>query len=154
VNEKFKSNALFATNIVLFTALLLFLVSWIFHEIRAKGDQSPITELNVQGEKRHSDVIQIEVLNGCGVSRLALTMTNFLRSNSDFDVVDFKTYERSDIPETLVIDRISMDTKMAKKVGSAIGVDSRCIFPQVCLSRNADVTIIIGADYQSLKAFR
>ncbi|MBN2012354.1 LytR C-terminal domain-containing protein [candidate division KSB1 bacterium] len=154
VKEKFKSGSLFVLNVVLFAALLLFIVSWTFHEIRAKGEQPEQTGLNIVGGVPNTKTIHIEVLNGCGVNRLALNLTNYLRTNQEFDVVDFTDYDRFDIPETLVIDRVSMDMKRAKKVGQFAGISSRNIFPQISDARNADVTIIIGTDYQNLKAFQ
>ncbi len=156
MRDKLKSGIYYILNIALVAVLLIFLVSWVFHNIRANGESSTAQgDSSVESaEPSRRDVIQIEVLNGCGVNRLALRMTTFLRKQAEFDVVDFKDYERYDIPSTLVIDRTDMSAKNAKRVGRNIGVESSQIFPQISPARNTDVTVIIGADYQNLNAFK
>ncbi len=154
ISEKIKSGFFFGLNVFLSVVLLLFVISWLFHKLRATGEVPPTIAAESSAVTPKSEIIQIEVLNGCGVNQLALRMTNYLRRHSDFDVVDFRDYERYDIPQTLVIDRVSMDTKYAGKVAQIIGVDARNIFPQLSQPRTADVTIIIGADYQNLTTFK
>ena len=141
--------------LLLFIANLMFVVSILFHSLRAAGGEKKYQISNTEDiSNRRQKKIKIEIFNGCGVDKLARNLTNFIRNKQGFDVVDFKDYERIDIPETLVIDRRFMDRRNAIKVAAAIGVKSEQIFPQLSQARNSDVSIIIGADYKKLKAFK
>lgn len=151
---KVKSAIMVVVNYLLLIVNLMFIVSWIFQELRASDGNVEYEPVAVQEIiEKQTKIIQIEVLNGCGVNKLAQNLTNFLRDIKDFDVVDYKDYERYDIPETLVIDRKSMDMRYAKIVANKLGVKSTNILPQLNQARNSDVSIIIGADYNKLKAF-
>ena len=50
-------------------------------------------------------IVQLDVLNGCGVKGAGAKLTSFLRTQG-FDVVEMKNYKSFKIHETLVIDRI------------------------------------------------
>ena len=64
-------------------------------------------------------VVQIDVLNGCGVSGTGQRMTSFLRA-AGYDVVDMGNYKTFDIKRSLVIDR-SGNAEVAKKIASDLG---------------------------------
>ena len=53
-----------------------------------------------------------------------------------------------------MIDRKYMDKRNAKKIARVIGVNPTQVFPQISPQRKLDVSIIIGKDYQQLKAFK
>lgn len=95
-----------------------------------------------------ADVIQIEVLNGSGVSGLAASFTKKLRENG-FDVVESGNFETYDIQETLVIDR-SGYLENAKRVAKALGVNEKNIIQQLAPTYYLDATVVIGSDYKSL----
>ncbi|MEX2364030.1 MAG: LytR C-terminal domain-containing protein, partial [Balneolaceae bacterium] len=57
-----------------------------------------------QNSELISNIIQIEVLNGCGISGIANSYTGILRTNG-FDVVETGNFETFDIQETIVISR-------------------------------------------------
>jgi hypothetical protein len=95
------------------------------------------------------EIIQIEVLNGSGVSGLASSFTKKLR-NSGFDVVESGNFETYDIQETLVIDRSGF-IENAKRVANALGVKEKNIIQQLAPSYYLDATIVIGSDYKQLK---
>lgn len=95
-----------------------------------------------------SEIIQIEVLNGCGVSRLADRVTYFLRDKG-FDVVNKGNYIQFDIEKTMVIDRIGNQAN-AKEVARELGVNPNSIITQINEDYFLDVSVILGSDYYKL----
>ncbi len=95
-------------------------------------------------------IIQIEILNGCGVPGLARQTEYFLRSKG-FDVVKTDNASSFDYPETVVIAR---DTTLvyAKKVAEVINAEDNVI-QQINKGLLLDVSIIIGKDYKKLTFF-
>ena len=135
-------------------ANLIFVISMVFQILNATGGEKIAqAKENGQNIKSTRTIIKIEVLNGCGVNRLAARLREYL-IDKNYDVIDFKNYDRVDIPGTLVIDRKYMDKRNAKKIARVIGVNPTQVFPQISPQRKLDVSIIIGKDYQQLKAFK
>jgi hypothetical protein len=133
---------------------LIFVVSMFFQVLKAgNGESIDKPQRVVTDTKAMQDIITVEVLNGCGEAGVAGKLRSYLVDRK-FDVVDFKNYDRWDIPETLVIDRKYMDKKNAKTVADAIGVKKDKIFPQISPQRKLDVSVIIGKDFKELKAFK
>lgn len=95
------------------------------------------------------EIIQMDVLNGCGVSGAATTFTGYLRARG-FDVVEIRNYKTFDIDESLVIDRTG-NLKNAEKVAYALGVKKQNIVQQLNQDYYVDVSLVIGKDYHSLK---
>ncbi len=96
------------------------------------------------------DIIQIDVLNGCGISRAASSVTSYLRARG-YDVVEIRNYKTFDLAESLVIDRTG-DLDTARKVAYALGVTERNIVQQISQDYYVDISVVIGKDYSSLKA--
>jgi hypothetical protein len=96
-----------------------------------------------------SEVIQIEVLNGCGVPGIATRFTNALRNNG-FDVVDSGNFESFDVRETIVIDR-SGNLDHARRIARALGISEQNIIRETSPNFYLDATVVIGADYEKLK---
>jgi len=95
------------------------------------------------------EIIQLDVLNGCGVSGAATTFTGYLRARG-FDVVEIRNYKTFDVDESLVIDRTG-NLKNAEKVAYALGVKKQNIVQQLNQDYYVDVSFVIGKDYHSLK---
>ena len=95
------------------------------------------------------NIIQVEVLNGCGISGLATIFTSKLRENG-FDVVESGNFDSFDIKETLIIDRSGI-LENAKKVAKALGVSEKNVIQELAPSYFLDATIVIGSDYKQLK---
>ncbi|TNE68621.1 LytR family transcriptional regulator [bacterium] len=143
-----KNNSdLFLNSILGFLGLLLILLLFavltrvVFPRIENTRDDSD--------ESMISSIIQVEVLNGCGVPGLATTFTNKLRENG-FDVVESGNADTFDIKETLVVDR-SGNLDNAKKVAKALGVSDKNVIQELASTYFLDATIIIGSDYKQLK---
>ncbi|MEX0723389.1 MAG: LytR C-terminal domain-containing protein [Gracilimonas sp.] len=95
-----------------------------------------------------SEIIQIEVLNGCGVSGIANAYTGLLRSNG-FDVVETGNFESFDLQETIIISRSGvMDN--AYRVANALGVPEQNVIQESSPDFYLDVSVIIGHDYEKL----
>lgn len=120
-------------------------MSWsIYDKLRSERIEV-VEEVN---EEVASEIIQIEVLNGCGVTGIADRFTDYLRSK-DFDVVNTGNHKSFEIAETMVIDRIG-NLANAKKVAEALGIQRDKPFTQLNSDYFLDVTIIIGKDYYTL----
>lgn len=95
-----------------------------------------------------SEIIQIEVLNGCGISGIANSYTGLLRANG-FDVVETGNFDHFNLEETIVISRSGvMDN--AKRVAAALGIDEINVLREESPDFFLDVTVVIGHDYETL----
>ncbi len=100
-----------------------------------------------------SEIIQIEVLNGCGVSGVADRVTDYLR-NKNFDVVYSDNYNSFDVDQTLFIDRTG-NLANAKKVAGSLGnIRPENVYTTIYESDLLDVRVIIGKDYVKLNPFK
>lgn len=95
------------------------------------------------------NVIQLEVLNGCGVSGLADQFTYALRRNG-FDVVETGNFDNFDMENTVVISR-TFNTENAERVARALGINKENILIEASDDFYLDATVVIGSDYKSLK---
>lgn len=95
------------------------------------------------------EIIQLDVLNGCGVSGIAQRFTDFLRKRN-FDVVQSANYKTFDVEQSLVIDRTG-DLAAARKVAYALGIEEKNIVQQINPDYYLNVSVVIGRDYEKLK---
>jgi len=98
-----------------------------------------------------NDVIQIDVLNGCGDPGMASKCSSFLRARG-YDVVEMRNYKTFDLEKSLVIDRAG-DMLNAEKVAYAIGVAKENVIQQINQDYYVDVSVVIGKDYHTLRPF-
>lgn len=96
-----------------------------------------------------SKVIQVEVLNGCGVSGVANKFTSVLRKDG-FDVVQIGNFNTFNVEHTMVIDR-SGNIENAKRVAKALGINPNHVIQEVSPNYYLDATVVIGSDYENLK---
>jgi hypothetical protein len=106
----------------------------------ARNDDAPVGQ-----------IIQLDVLNGCGQKGVAQRFTDFLRRRN-FDVVQSSNYKTFDVEESLVIDRTG-DLSIARKVAYALGVDEKNIVQQINPDYYLNVSVVIGRDYSQLKPY-
>ncbi len=121
-------------------------MSWSVYD-KLRSERTEIVE-EVNGDVP-SEIIQVEILNGCGVTGIADRFTDFLR-NSNIDVVNTGNYYTFDIDETMVIDRIG-NVSNAKKIAQLLGIKPEKAFSQLNDDYFLDVTVIVGKDYHKLK---
>jgi hypothetical protein len=100
----------------------------------------------------HGKVIQLDILNGCGVQGTAQRFTDYLRKRG-FDVVQATNNRSFDVEYTHVLDRAG-DRDIAKKVAEALGVDTSKILVDVNHEYFLNVSVVIGKDYQHLKPYQ
>jgi hypothetical protein len=101
------------------------------------------------GRNAAGEIIQLDVLNGCGASGVGQKFTDYLRKRN-FDVVQSSNYQTFDVERSLVIDRTG-DMATAKKVAHALGIDEKNIVQQINPDYYLHVSVVIGRDYQDLK---
>lgn len=91
--------------------------------------------------------ITVQVLNGCGVDKLAQEVSEILRLKG-FDVVDFANAPSGDQEKTVVIERATMDRSNAMVVARAIKCSNvTCEIDPLGLF---EVTVVLGKDYERL----
>ena len=112
---------------------------------KSSGDFSEV-------KKPIPSTVQVEVLNGCGVSGVADTLTDFLR-NHHFDVVQIGNYISYDVEKSIVIDRTG-NMINAFKVADSLGISRKNVIQQMNNNYLLDVSLIIGKDFNSLKPYQ
>jgi hypothetical protein len=103
------------------------------------------TELLIDSTKAR---IQVEVLNGCGVTGVAEKLTDHLRANK-IDVVNLGNYRSFEIENSIIICR-NEKLLNAEKVAALVGLDQNSIIQQTNPDYLLDVTFLLGKDYRNL----
>lgn len=98
------------------------------------------------------DIIQVEVRNACGVDGLASNVTDYLRKQG-FDVVEFGNHSTTDLPTSLVIDRVG-DLASARKVARVLGLPEDRVRQDIQPDYYLDASVLIGKDYRQLTPFQ
>ena len=148
VNLKASSiNIIFNVIIVLLLVIVAYMAYSLYMKVEGLGQQE-ITE----NKKSTASVIQVEVLNGCGVGGVADNFTEFLRNNH-FDVVQMGNYISYDVEKSIVIDRTGKMSN-AYKVADILGISSKNVIQQINGNYFLDVSIIIGKDFNNLKPYQ
>lgn len=96
-----------------------------------------------------SQAIRVEVLNGSGVPRLAAKAKDYLQTKG-FDVVQTGNASHTNYKKSIVQDRIG-NIQNALQVANALGISESGVVQQKNPQRFVEVTVILGADYKSLK---
>jgi len=104
-------------------------------------DNKTVKPQNVQ------QLIQVEVLNGCGVTGVGDGLTDVLRAKG-IDVVKTGNYRSFDIENTFIIDRLGK-IETANRVADSLNLDKRFIITEINKSYFLDLTIVIGKDYKN-----
>lgn len=137
---------IFYNILIFFLVVLIVYLSYSAYIKLVKGSEK-IDEL--KNSQVAAEIIQLDVLNGCGVAGVADRYTDFLRSRG-FDVVEIGNYVSYDVDETFVIDRIGNKAN-ALKVASALGIEKVKVIQQLNENYFLDVSLVIGKDYYKLK---
>ncbi len=133
-------------------AILSLAIIFLAYSIVTKLQSVSLAEEETVKKNIPANIIQVEVLNGCGRTGVADKFTNFLRDNK-FDVVHMGNYMSFDMDKTLIIDRTGNKAN-AKKAAETLGVEERNIIQQVNEDYLLDVSIIIGKDYYRLNPYK
>jgi len=133
-------------NIIIF--FLLVLIVYLSYSASLKIVQKTSEAELDQNVEVASEIIQMDVLNGCGISGVADRYTDFLRAHN-FDVVQIGNYISFEVDETFVIDRIGNKAN-ALKVAEVIGIENVKVIQQLNDNYFLDVSLVIGKDYYKL----
>lgn len=148
-NKQLNPKHLFLNILIALLAVVVFFLLYSF--ITNTLTDKPVdwtTETAENGEVS-AEIIQLDVLNGCGASGVAQRFTDFLRKRN-FDVVQSANYKTFDVEESLVIDRTG-DLEAARKVAYALGIEEKNIVQQINPDYYLNVSVVIGRDYDKLK---
>lgn len=96
------------------------------------------------------EVIQLNILNGCGISGMASKAKNYLH-NRGFDIVEIGNSQQQ-YNKTTIIDRLG-DKESVRRLAYAIGVPDSSIVVEIDSSLFLRATLVLGNDYKSLKSF-
>ena len=139
------SNFFYNLIILILGAIIIFLAYSLFLKIKNREE----AEKELAKKKLAAPIVQVEVLNGCGISGVAEKFTDYLRSNN-FDVVQTGNYISFDVDKSMVIDRTG-NRENAIKVADVLGIDHKNIIQQINNDYILDVSLIIGKDFKQLK---
>ncbi|HTY10710.1 MAG TPA: LytR C-terminal domain-containing protein [Bacteroidota bacterium] len=98
------------------------------------------------------NIVQIDVLNGCGVSGTGQKVTSFLRA-SGYDVVDMGNYKTFDVKQSMVVDRCG-NADIAKKIASDLGIDPANVIQQISPEYFVTASVVLGKDFKTLRAWK
>ena len=137
--------------------LLVLVAAFILYQVYAIGFSPSSTSetgrnTGAAGAIADKNVVQINILNGCGVSGTGQRLTNFLRA-SGYDVVEMGNYKTYDVKESLVIDR-SGNADVAQKLASDLGIEAKNVIQQINSEYFVTASVVIGKDFKSLRAWK
>ena len=115
------------------------------------GTDLPSLIIRSEYEKETGHRIQVEVLNGCGISGLANRFAALLRHNG-IDVLRTDNADRYDYTHTKAILRRG-DQAMLDAVSSVLGLSAEQISTTLDSTQFVDVTVILGQDYNILSSY-
>ncbi len=98
------------------------------------------------------NVIQVNVLNGCGVGGVGQRMTSYLRSTG-YDVVEMGNYKTFDVRQSIVIDR-SGNGEVSRKIAADLGIDPKNVVQQLSSEYFVTASVVIGKDFKNLRAWK
>lgn len=122
---------------ILIIILAAFLVSLLFM----------MTREDPEAVYRKNSNIRVEVLNGCGVNRLAMKVTNILRKQG-FNVVKIGNTDEQDFEETVIIERSDESLRNARYLAERFGCKNTG--EDIDRALYLEATIIIGEDYDRI----
>lgn len=146
--EAKKSTANILLNLIIF--FLIVVVAFLSFSIVNKIKSNSHKTVQVENKTLPAAIIQLEVLNGCGVAGAAEKITDYLRNNH-VDVVQMKNYISFDIEKSLVIDRTGNKLN-AERIADLLGINRKNIVQQINSDYFLDVSLVIGKDYSQLKS--
>ncbi|OPX18316.1 hypothetical protein BXT86_01880 [candidate division WOR-3 bacterium 4484_100] len=126
---------------VIFYILIILLTAFLISVIIMFTREDP------QEIYRRNSNLRVEVLNGCGVKRLAIKVANILRQRG-FNVVQIGNARQTDFAESVVIERSDETGKNARYFAKRTGIKN--IGMDVDPALHLDVTLIVGKDYKKI----
>jgi hypothetical protein len=140
-----------STGFIALAGFLVIVVAVLSYSFLVRNIFSPPVDAN-KANVPPGQVIQIDLLNGCGVPGAAQKFTGYLRARG-YDVVEMKNYKTFDVKESLIIDRAG-DLKTAQRVAYALGVSKANVLQQINHDYFVDVSVVLGKDFATLKPYQ
>ena len=103
-------------------------------------------------EKKTDHKIVVEILNGCGIPKLARMYTEYLRSEG-IDVMDSKNADNFDQIETKILHHRG-DIERALALADIMMIDRNRIIEDKNETLFFDLTLILGKDYKNLASYQ
>ena len=119
------SNNFLNFTILLLSVVIIFLSYSVITKIILRGNNNN----NEEKIGLTTKPLQIEVLNGYGISGIAEKFTDYLRAYN-YDVVNIGNYRSFNVDNSLLIDRAG-NFENATKIASALGIENNNIIQQV-----------------------
>lgn len=137
------------TNLFLIIASVVLALSavYLLYSILDKSGIIHFNKTETAKAQNVQQLIQVEVLNGCGVAGVGDGLTDILRAKG-IDVVKTGNYRSFDIDNTFIIDRMGK-VETANKVADSLNLDKKFIIKEINKSYFLDLTIVIGKDYKN-----
>lgn len=137
------TNLFFIIASVILAAFAVFLIYSTLHKVGIIN----FTDTKKEKPQNVQQLIQVEVLNGCGVAGVGDGLTDILRSKG-IDVVKTGNYRSFDIENTFLIDRLGK-IETANRVADSLNLDKRFIISEKNKNYFLDLTLVIGKDYKN-----
>ena len=102
-------------------------------------------------EKKTGHKIEVEVLNGCNIPKLALMYTYYLRSEG-IDVEAYKNADNSNYSETSILHHRG-EIERALELADIMMIDKNKIIEDKDENLMFDLTLILGKDYVNLHSY-
>ena len=147
--KKLLTNLFLGSLLVSFVIVFVVIKNW---QTKTSISHDPHTVLmnQTQTHNNHDEIIQIEVLNGCGDKGIADLYATYLRENK-YDVIDYKNAEHFNYNSSKLI--IHNNNLYVENVADLFQIESKNI--DFLLDENIfyDITLIVGKDYKSLSSY-
>ena len=136
------------TNLFLIIASVVLALSavYLLYSILTKSGIIHFNKTETAIAQNVQQLIQVEVLNGCGVAGVGDRLTDILREKG-IDVVKTGNYRSFDIDNTFIVDRMGK-VETANRVADSLNLDKKFIITEINKSYFLDLTIVIGKDYK------
>lgn len=130
---------------IIATAILsIFTIFLLVNILNKTGILSSDSEEDLK-PKNVQQLIQVEVLNGCGVAGAGDVLTDLLRKKG-IDVVKTGNYRSFNIDNTFIVDRMN-NLETAYKVADSLNINKKFVITEINKALFIDLTIVIGKDY-------
>jgi hypothetical protein len=144
ISFKEKNTTLF---LIIASVVLTIFALYLLYSVLDKTGIFSFGENKTSKPQNVQQLIQVEVLNGCGVAGVGDAFTDVLRAKG-IDVVKTGNYMSFDIDNTFLIDRMGK-VETANRVADSLNLDKRFIITEKNKSYFLDLTIVIGKDYKN-----
>lgn len=138
----------------IFSLLAITLVMMMSSLFLATATKAPSEDANLVNNailKAKKQAIQVNVFNTTQAPGLALKMQTYLR-NKGFDVVELSSSNHN-FTKTAVIDRVG-DKASAILIARNLGIPDSLVFTQIDSSMYINASVMIGADFKSIDAYK